>query len=214
MDKFRQACIMSNSLWVDSFSSCEKEHAFSEKHERRMKKLIESMNKGRYYKLKRAGYIAIIAAVIIALIVCITAAAVPHTNDYVITEFGSYAEYDVICDENEVPRKVNKLTVGYLPEGYEPEKLKDYGYAYFYSYSCGGTDKYITVSKGPLSGSRRFDTEFYPYEIIKYGGTDRIIFQGDELDYGVIWNEGGYSYCVIASGETKEEAIKIAKKVK
>lgn len=214
MDKFRQACIMSNSLWVDSFSSHEEEHIFSKKHERIMKRLIETVERGKYYKLKRAAYIAIIAAVIITLIVCATAVAVPHTNDYVITEFGTYAEYDVIYDSNDIPGKVSKLTVGYLPEGYEPEKLKDYERAYFYSYSCEGTDKYITVSKGPLSGSRKFDTEFYPYEIIKYGGIDHIVFQGNELDYGVIWNEGGCSYCVIVSGETKEEAIKIAKKVK
>ena len=214
MDKFREACIMSNSLWVDSFPLNEEEHVFSKKHERAMKRLIGRMHGGKYHRLSRAAYAALIAAVIIALMICATVMAVQHTNDYVITEYGTYACYNVIYDEDKAPKNPGSLTVGYLPEGYAPYKLNEYPFSYFYIYRHQETEAQLTVSKSTLNGTSQFDTEDYPYEIVEYNGIDYIVYRADENDYGVIWNAGGYCYSVTTTGETKEEAIKIAKSVR
>ncbi len=213
MDNFTQACIISNSRWVESFEAESGAHAFSKAHEKAMKRIIGSVGSGSSRKISRIFVAALIAAIIIA-ITCLTVMGIPQTYDYTITQKADSAYYEVIYNKAERPKEVKNITVGYIPEGYILYENNESAPGYFYIYRYADTEKEISVSKNVLAGDYRFDNEEYPYEIVNYKNIDYIIYRANETSYGVIWNSNGYLYCITSTNLSREELIKVAKNVK
>lgn len=213
MDNFTQACIISNSRWVESFEAESGDHAFSKAHEKAMKRIIGSVGSGSSRKISRIFVAALIAAIIIA-ITCLTVMGIPQTYDYTITQKADSAYYEVVCDKSERPKNVKSLKVGYIPNGYTLFKADECDLGFFYTYMYSNSNREITVSKDILSNAYQFDNEEYSYEIYTYKDVDYIIYRANETSYGVIWNSNGYVYCITSSDLSREELIKVAKNVK
>lgn len=213
MDNFTQACIISNSRWVEGLEAELGVHTFSKAHEKAMKRIIGSLGSGSSHNISRLFVAALIAAIIIA-ITCLTVMGIPQTYDYTITQKADSAYYEVVYNRNERPKEVKNITVGYIPEGYAPYNFNEGSSGYFYVYRYGETEKEISVSKNILAGAYQFDNEEYPYEIVKQREIDYIIYRSNEASYGIIWNANGYMYCVTSTDLSRQELIKIAKNVK
>lgn len=213
MDNFTQACIISNSRWVEGLEAELSVHAFSKAHEKAMKSIIGSLGSGSSHNISRLFVAALIAAIIIT-ITCLTVMGIPQTYDYTITQKADSAYYEVVYNRNERPKEVKNITVGYIPEGYAPYNFNEGSSGYFYVYRYGETEKEISVSKNILAGAYQFDNEEYPYEIVKQREIDYIIYRSNEASYGIIWNANGYMYCVTSTDLSRQELIKIAKNVK
>ena len=211
MDNFTQACIISNSRWVESFEAESGAHAFSKAHEKAMKRIIGSVGSVSSRKISRIFVAALIAAIIIA-ITCLTVMGIPQTYDYTITQKADSAYYEVVCDKSERPKNVKSLKVGYIPEGFELVKSEEYATGFFYTYLNENAE--LTVMKDTLKGNYQFDNEEYPYEIVNCNSIDYVVYRSSEQSYGVIWNTNGYVYSISSYGLSREELIKIAKNVK
>ena len=212
MDNFTQACIISNSRWVEGLEAELSVHDFSKAHEKAMKRIIGSLGRSSH-NMSRLFVAALIAAIIIA-ITCLTVMGIPQTYDYTITQKADSAYYEVVYNRNERPKEVKNITVGYIPDGYAPYNFNEGSSGYFYVYRYGETEKEISVSKSILAGAYQFDNEEYPYEIVKQREIDYIIYRSNEASYGIIWNANGYMYCVTSTDLSRQELIKIAKNVK
>lgn len=213
MDNFTQACIISNSRWVESFEAESGAHAFSKAHEKAMKRIIGSVGSGSSRKISRIFVAALIAAIIIA-ITCLTVMGIPQTYDYTITQKADSAYYEVVCDKSERPKNVKSLKVGYIPEGFELIKSDEDNLGYLYYYYNSTTDSEINISKDTFETKYQFDNEEFAYETVEQNGIEYIVYRADETTGGVIWNSNGYVYCVSSNNSSRDELIKIAKNVK
>ncbi|MGN0530055.1 MAG: DUF4367 domain-containing protein [Eubacterium sp.] len=213
MDNFTQACIISNSRWVQGLEAESGAHTFSKAHEKAMKRIIGSMEGGSSRKISRIFIAALIAAIIIA-ITCLTVMGIPQTYDYTITQKADSAYYEVVCDKSERPKNVKSLKVGYVPEGFELVNSDEDNLGYLYCYYNCTTDSEINISKDTFETKYQFDNEEFSYETVEHNGVEYIVYRADETTGGVIWNSNGYVYCITSTDLSREELIKIAKNVK
>ena len=200
MSVFEEALWLSSEDWVDSFPTNIPKHKFSKKHNKIINELIYSENEKVKFKLsKRTIKVLIIAAVLLAL--ASTAFAFPESREFIINKFFNHSQYNVVY--NGKVKKVDSLTVNYVPSGFE--KVEDHGYSYVYK----NGDKEFVVEKMTIDTSIGYDTEKYDNEIIEINGVDAVYYRSNNVNNGIIFNNANYIFWISGNIE-KEELIKIA----
>ena len=203
MSVFEEALWLSSEDWVDSFPTNIPKHKFSKKHNKIINELIYSENEKVKFKLsKRTIKVLIIAAVLLAL--ASTAFAFPESREFIINKFFNHSQYNVVY--NGKVKKVDSLTVNYVPSGFE--KVEDHGYSYVYK----NGDKEFVVEKMTIDTSIGYDTEKYDNEIIEINGVDAVYYRSNNVNNGIIFNNANYIFWISGNIE-KEELIKIAQNV-
>lgn len=203
MSVFEEALWLSSEDWVDSFPTNIPKHKFSKKHNKIINELIYSENEKVKFKLsKRTIKVLIIAAVLLAL--ASTAFAFPESREFIINKFFNHSQYNVVY--NGKVKKVDSLTVNYVPSGFE--KVEDHGYSYVYK----NGDKEFVVEKMTIDTSIGYDTEKYENEIIEINGVDAVYYRSNNVNNGIIFNNANYIFWISGNIE-KEELIKIAQNV-
>lgn len=208
MSNFEDACLLSWEKWTDSFPDDIPMHNFSEKHTKKMNKLFETAEKcNRHGFSKKTIKMLIIAAVLLGI--ATTAFAIPTCKDTVIKKYANHSEYEVADVTKD--KKVKSLTVEYIPSGYKKAEEEQSDYFYLVIYKNG--DKHFCVEKEALSTSIGFDTEEYDSEKITINGMDAVYFRSDDVNNGLIFNNGEYIF-VVNGNIDKDELINIAENVK
>ena len=203
MSVFEEALWLSSEDWVDSFPTNIPKHKFSKKHNKIINELIYSENEKVKFKLsKRTIKVLIIAAVLLAL--ASTAFAFPESREFIINKFFNHSQYNVVY--NGKVKKVDSLTVNYVPSGFE--KVEAHGYSYVYK----NGDKEFVVEKMTIDTSIGYDTEKYDNEIIEINGVDAVYYRSNNVNNGIIFNNANYIFWISGNIE-KEELIKIAQNV-
>ena len=209
MSKFAKACVLSFEEWAATIPEDLPEPEFSKRHIKRMNILLNKMRGDVYHHFTtRTIKIILVAAVLLALL--LTAFVFPSSRDSFIDNFNIASRYQMTKEnKNSVP---NKITVGYIPEGFElnNQHIISKGVVYDYSSKNGLT---FTVTKCSSSIEIDFNTEDIETEIIVVGNK--------EYTYGIslsnvgnlIWIENDYIY-QIKGNITKEEMLNIATTIK
>ncbi len=203
MTVFEETCLLSCEQWVDSFPSDIPKHKFSKHHNDNMKKILDENQQKEKYKLSKKTIRFLVAAAIL-LSLTITTFAIPSCREFIITKFFNHSEY-IVSDIRDA-KPVKSLTVNYVPNGFE--KVEDYGYSSVYR---NGDEEFV-VEKSMLTASIGYDTEFYDDEIIKINGTDAVYYKSNDVNGGIIFNNGKYIFSVDGN-ISKEELVKIAQNI-
>ncbi len=203
MTVFEETCLLSCEQWVDSFPLDIPKHKFSKQHNDNMKKLLNGTQQKEKHKFsKKTIRFLIVAAILLSL--TITAFAIPTCREFIITKFFDHSEYNISDISN--AEQVKSLTINYVPDGFV--KTEDYGYLYVYR----NGNKEFVVQKSMLSASIGYDTEFYDDEIIEINGIDAVYYKSNDVNGGIIFNNGEYIFW-ISGNISKEELVKIAQNI-
>lgn len=208
MSKFAKACVLSFEEWAATIPEDLPEPEFSKRHIKRMNILLNKMRGDVYHHFTtRTIKIILVAAVLLALL--LTAFVFPSSRDSFIDNFNIASRYQMTKNnKNSVP---NKITVGYIPEGFELTNKQTSSKSVAYDYFSSNGEKF-TITKFSSATEIDFNTED-----IK---TETIIIGNVEYTYGLslsnvsylIWQENDYVYRINGS-ISKEELINIAKTV-
>lgn len=208
MTKLEKACEMSLNEWLATIPDDVPEAEYTENHEKWLKKLFNKMRDNRYHRFTtKTVKVLLVAAVLAALL--LTAFVIPSSREYIVDNFEIFSRYQ-LTESND--NSVNgKITVGYIPEGFElinkQNNLKSIIYDY---YDING--QYITVSKFPASTEIDFNTEHTNTETIVIRDITYIYCISKDDKSNIIWNKNDYIYQVNGN-ISKDEIIKIAEKV-
>ncbi len=216
MNSFNKACELALDEWVNSFEIKEEKHIFSEEFNMKIQEIINNINassvtspeetkKRRKMKVK---YFLI--AAIIMLLIATTVFAIPASREYIIKKFSDHSTYSVI--DNSDSEYIEKIYIDSLPNGFKLDQEYESNVMYLSQYSKPNTDDIIIISKHVLGTDLNFDTEDYIKEEVDYNGIKYTLFTASNKSYGVIWNNGKYSY-KISSNLSKEEILEIAKSI-
>lgn len=200
MNVLQESCKISCESWVASLDFPDEDVVFSKKFTKNMNKLLDKMRSDKYHRFTRktVRFIAI-AAIILSL--SITAFAIPSSRNFIIKNFSEYSSYN-IADYGD-GKRVEELTVGYVPPGYELSEKFESADSYVYTYT--NNDSSIHISKEILSTEIDFDTEEGDYKTIELNGIKYVIYYPDMHYTGVIWNNGEYIFSV--DGRLDEDEI-------
>lgn len=208
MSKFAKACVLSFEEWATTIPEDLPEPEFSKRHIKRMNILLNKMRGDVYHHFTtRTIKIILVAAVLLALL--LTAFVFPSSRDSFIDNFNIASRYQMTKNnKNSVP---NKITVGYIPEGFELISQESYSKSTMYHF----------ISKSNLTfrihkSSSAIEIDFNTEDI----ETETVFIDNTEYTYGLslsnvsylIWQKNDYIYRI--NGEiSKEEMLKIAKTV-
>lgn len=209
MSKFAKACILSYEEWVATIPEELPDPEYSKKHIRRMNALKNKMRGNVYHHFTtKTIRIMLVAAILLALMM--TAFVFPSSRDSFMDNFNIASRYQMTKhNKNSVP---DKITVGYIPEGFELENKKPYFKGVFYTYSSSDNSKF-TIIKCSSSIEIDFDTETQITEQIIVENTKYLYYVNTNGLSGIIWTKNDYIYRINGS-LSKEELINIAKTVK
>ncbi len=209
MNNFEKACEMSFNDWIATIPEIVPEAEYTENHEKWLKKLFDKMRDDHYHRFTtKTVRVLLVAAVLAALL--LTAFVVPSSREYIIDNFDVFSRYQLTeANDNSIN---GKITVGYMPEGFElvNKQVSSKNIILDYNNSSG---KIINIIKSSSSIKIEFDTET--------GSLENIIIDEKTYTYYVdtnncvylVWNENDYVYqiCGLIS---KDELIRIAEKLK
>lgn len=209
MTKFEQACLLAFEDWADDIPDDLPEPEYSEKHKRWVKKLFNKMRGDRYHMFTtRTVKVMLVAAVLSALL--LTAFVIPSSREFIIDKFDIYSTYKLTEDNG---NSVNgEITVGYIPEGFEPTKKEHYSKHMCYQYDSTNGES-IVIYKYSSSMKVDFDTENVVVEEIVVDSTIYKYCTSISGNCNVIWNSNDYIYKV-EGNMAKNELIKIAETIK
>lgn len=208
MSNLQKACEMSLERWIDSLPEHPEKHKFSKKHNREMKKIINSMGgKKRLRFTKKTARAILVAAIILAL--AVTAFAIETSRNYDLNPFNIYTEFSV--DSETDSKDIDDITLHYIPDGFSSSYTTvmkgKISYEYINDYSI-----WFTVQIFEDSSIANFDTENLDSKTIEKNGEEYIIFS-DGKDYnGVVCNKEGY-YIIVDGEMNSEELLDIAENV-
>ena len=142
MSKFARACILSYEEWVATIPEELPKPEYSKKHIRRMNALKNKMRGNVYHHFTtKTIRIMLVAAILLALMM--TAFVFPSSRDSFMDNFNIASRYQMTKhNKNSVP---DKITVGYIPEGFELENKEPYFKGVFYTYSSADNSKFTIL---------------------------------------------------------------------
>lgn len=208
MSNLEKACEMSLERWLDSLPEHPEKHKFSKKHNREMKKIINSMGgKKRLHFTKKTARAILVAAILLAL--AVTAFAIETSHNYDLNPFKIYTEFSV--DSENDKKDIDEISLHYIPDGYSLtydtilEKNRLYEYT-------NDNSTWFNVQVYVQDGLINIDTEDYECETVEISGTEYVFFS-DGKDYnGVVYNKDGFLF-VIDGLISKDVLLDIAKNV-
>lgn len=197
----------------------EEPHIFSEKHNKRMAKLIKNQKKPYFTLICTAGRRAacIVAAVIILSASALSVKAIREAvfdfimrifsdHTVVTTESGTDAGYpETIKDE---------YYISELPEGFELSEYNQMDVFLDVSYVNNDKNKYIIFSQKTKSYYYdNIDNQKVDYEEIYIDNNQNYLIISTEHGQRIIWDNGKYVF-TISSNLNKQEIIKLCKSTK
>lgn len=204
MSAFEEAVWLSSEKWVDSFPNDLPKHHFSKKHNKIMHEIIYGKQEKAEHKLSKGTVkVLLIAAILLAF--ATTVFAIPTSREYIIEKFFNHSSYEV--KETDQINRIESFEINYIPIGFE--KIEDYGDAYIFEKN----DKSFIVQKCELSTIVNFDTEKYNCENISINGIDALFYVNENLEKGIIFNNGNYIFIINGNIE-KDELVKIAQNLR
>lgn len=208
MSKFARACILSYEEWVATIPEELPKPEYSKKHIRRMNALKNKMRGNVYHHFTtKTIRIMLVAAILLALMM--TAFVFPSSRDSFIDNFNIASRYQMTKEnKNSVP---DKITVDYIPEGFELESNENLSKYLIFKYSNSNGNSF-TIYKASSSTEIYFDTEAQITEKIIIENTTYLYYVNVNGLNGIIWTENDYIYRINGS-ISQEELINIAKTV-
>ena len=207
MSKFAKACILSYEEWVATIPEELPEPEYSKKHIRRMNALKNKMRGNVYHHFTtKTIRVMLIAAILLAFLM--TAFVFPSSREAFMDNFNIASRYQMTKEnKNSVP---DKITVGYIPEGFELESKQTYSKTIIYDYSSNKSK--FTITKFSSSVEIDFDTEYIKTETITIDNTEYTYSIGVSNISNILWIENDYVY-QIKGNISKEEILKIAESI-
>lgn len=211
MTEFEKACRLSCEEWAQSLPDAPA-YTLSRKGKKRLNAIVDRMEEGtlRRYSKRTTRY-ALVAAVAAVLFTATTVFAVVGQQEFGIFRKSDMAQYTVNGSSGR--SAASDLTVSYVVDGFELTDSYNNGRIItdiLYSSDDGNS---YTVSRLFDDGILTFDTEDYDVQEIEYNGINYTFYRGAENDRGLIWNFGGYIYCV-SGNISLEELLNVANSVK
>lgn len=208
MSNLQKACEMSLERWIDSLPENPEKHKFSKKHNREMKKIINSIDgKKRLHFTKKTARAILVAAIILAL--AVTAFAIETSHNYDLNPFNIYTEFSV--DSENGNKDIDEISLHYIPDGFSmiyDSVLEDHR---IYEYT-NENSVWFNVHFIEANSVSNLDTEKYECSTIEFNGTEYIVFS-DGKDYnGVVCNKDGY-YIIVDGVMNSDELLDIAENV-
>lgn len=208
MSNLQKACEISLERWIDSLPENPEKHKFSKKHNREMKKIINSIDgKKRLHFTKKTARAILVAAIILAL--AVTAFAIETSHNYDLNPFNIYTEFSV--DSENGNKDIDEISLHYIPDGYslEYESLIDSQIVYEYT---DENSNWFNVQIFKTNTVSNLDTEKYECSTTEINGTEYILFRDGEEYKGVVCNKEGY-YIIVAGTMNSDELLDIAENV-
>ena len=209
MSNFEKACELSLNDWLATIPEVVPEAEYTDKHEKWLKKLFDKMRNNHYHVFTtKTIKVMLVAAVLCALL--LTAFVIPSSREYIIDNFDIFSRYKITENNN---NSVNgKITVGYIPDGFElsDKQISSKNITYNYINSNGITITFIKSSSG---NEVDFDTEMGIAESVKIGEQTYTYFLDSNNFCNLVWNKNDYVY-QLHSSVSKDELLKIAETVR
>lgn len=208
MSNLQKACEISLERWIDSLPENPEKHKFSKKHNREMKKIINSIDgKKRLHFTKKTARAILVAAIILAL--AVTAFAIETSHNYDLNPFNIYTEFSV--DSENGNKDIDEISLHYIPDGYSltyDSVLNNYR---LYEYTNENSEWFI-VHILESSSVSNLDTEKYECSTTEINGVEYVVFTDGEEYTGVACNKDGY-YIMIDGIINSDELLDIAENV-
>ncbi len=208
MSKFAKACILSYEEWVATIPEELPDPEYSKKHIRRMNALKNKMRGNVYHHFTtKTIKIMLVAAILLALLM--TAFVFPSSRDSFIDNFNIASRYQMTKEnKNSVP---DKITVGYIPEGFELENKQSSSKSVAYDF-FSSNGEIFTITKYSSATEIDFDTENLD--------TKEILINSVKYTYGtdslgnsnIMWTKFDYMF-KIGGNLPVEELLKIAETI-
>ena len=209
MSNLALACELSLNDWFATFPDEIPAAERSKKHEKWKKNLFNKMRNDRYHRFTtKTVKVMLIAATLCALL--LTAFVVPSSREFIVDHFDIFSRYKLTESNNNAVD--GKITVGYIPEGFELTNenvlerliINDY-------YDSNG--EFFIISKSSSSTEVDLDTEMGITESVVVNNTSYSYYV-DKNNYNyLVWTQNDYVYHVNGI-ISKDELLKIAETVK
>ncbi len=208
MTDFEKACELANKQWVNSFDEKTDENIkFSHSHEKRIKEIAQIADGKKRIKLTRKTLKYIIIAAVLLALAATTAIATPHFKKYRVEKSDDLLKYSVSDGKSS---KIDKEpSLEYIPNGYHKVSQSGNEDGLLIEYRKD-EDHWFTFMKNDINSNIYFSDDENKLEKIEYNGTKYLIYSSDKNVYGIIWNDGKYSYD-LGGNLSKEELLRIAK---
>ena len=209
MSNLALACELSLNDWFATFPDVIPEAERSKKHEKWKKNLFNKMRNDRYHRFTtKTVKVMLIAATLCALL--LTAFVVPSSREFIVDHFDIFSRYKLTESNNNAVD--GKITVGYIPEGFELTNEQKSAKALVNDYVDlkGGI---FIVSKYSSSTEVDFDIETGNIENININGKTYMFYADDNNYNFLVWNVNDYVYQIDGT-LPKAELLKIAETIK
>lgn len=210
MKVFEEACRLSCEEWAATLPDSP-EYTLSKKAEKRLRKIIfdyAGIKKRRVSK--RAARIIAIAAIVSALLIATTAFAVMSQSDFDILGRADMSEY-AVADANGQALS-SDLQVSYVVDGFELSETEYSDNAITALNYISENGDFYSVRKLTSDKVFTFDTEDYQCENTERNGIIYTCYKSNSNKNGLVWNYGGYIYC-ISGNISLDDAFDIAESI-
>lgn len=188
---------------------------FSEKFDKKMKKLIAKeirISFNHRKRISRALIAAIIATVIMFTGLMSVSASRQKIIEFIETIFPKYTQVELSEESAPTPDTIETAyTLGYVPDGYELEQYNQDEVSVFAIWKNDNGDE-IAFYQNLLDSNISIDNE-HIYEKMTINNYDSYIL-GDENNMMIHYTDGNYLFTVKISSSDKNELINIAKSLK
>ena len=210
MNKLKEACIISHQHWLNdleqTLASIDIEIP-EIKVPKKAKEKIAPITKKNSKISKKAIKVLIIAAIIMALFM--TVSAFTPFKDFVVEFFSDYNLFTSNVEKTNHPKKIE---LKYVPEGYVLVEEDVNNLTILQKYQCG--DKFFIITKNTPNSEHRIsntysDEKFFYHNNVKYS-----LLQLTDKTTEIVWLTDEYAYLLVGNCLENEELIKIAKNIK
>ena len=207
MDNFEAALRISYENWIDSIPDDPEPFEHSKKYDKEIQKLCDKMRNDKLHTFTRRTARTLLIAAILLLIATVAFASTVG-RDFIIRHFDGFATYSVTDTSN--AKDIDDLTLNYIPEGFELTYNKTAPLVINYSYQYD--DKWFNISKLIIFTDATFDIDYTYEKEFEKNGIVYHYFNKDNLNTGVIWNNGDFQF-ILYSNLDENELLKIAENI-
>lgn len=208
----KEVLLSAIDLYLDKQLSIDEEgedewenYEFSQKFERKMKKLIGQMRNGTYSRLTVAVRNVLIAAALMALLCATAYAFEPIRNridNFFVEMFEKYSEVDYVADNASGAPDLSKIKLGYIPEGFHLVSDKSKPTYRKIIYQDDNSAK-LFCSFWIEGSTGHFDSEHSEMDFIEINN-DKYYFRNTSDQYCYLWEHNGIRCQLICDVPTEE----------
>ncbi len=196
----------------------DREHEFSDKFDRKMRKLIKRRSRSYFSLICTAGRRAACIAVIVLLLLAnpFTVNAIRQTIlGFIMDNYSDHAKVTVELDKNEQysDRIETVYDIMAIPEGFEIEQFLD-DETWHVVYYTKGNDGIFFFQCPVQLYNNSMDNEYSVFEEFKDGNrTYMLHYRNGDSHYTFIWNDGVYVF-EVASNLGRDKTLELCRSVK